>query len=378
MVFYYPDVVFNSTYWSAAIIEGNDAVPAAPTEVTTTQGGRQVSLIWNTVPGAISYNVKRSMDRGGEGSITDVSTANNSWPTSNQYTDTGLASGTTYYYEVSAVNTNGESPNSTEISATPHAATVNNFSFELNTASGAGQVVTTVPSGWTTFNEAGSSDIGSQWAGGTDYTTDTPLAAPANGNQYIYVNMFNPSITGGVYQDVGPMQPYTTYTLTVAIGSRHDRINSPGTISLLNGTNNTGTVLAHGGGLPGTQNTWKNYTATFTTTGSVSGDLTVDLSVVGNGTTIQADFDNVQLTATPVVFKAPTLATPKISSGNLVLAGAGGTPNAGYAWLAATNLSAPINWTTNLTGTLDGSGAFSNTIPINTSQPASFFTLRIP
>ena len=376
--FYYPDVVFASTYWSAAIIEGYDAVPAAPTGMTTTQGGRQVSLIWNTVPGAISYNVKRSTNRGGEDTIANVSTVNNSWPNSNQYTDTGLASGTTYYYEVSAVNTNGESPNSTEISATPHAATVNNFSFELNTASGAGQVVTTVPGGWTTFNEAGSSDIGSQWAGGTDYTTDTPLAAPANGNQYIYVNMFNPSITGGVYQDVGPLQPYTTYTLTVAIGSRHDRINSPGIISLLNGTNNTGTVLAHGGGLPGTQNTWKNYTATFTTTGSVSGDLTVDLSVVGNGTTIQADFDNVQLTATPVVFKAPTLATPKISSGNLVLAGAGGTPNAGYAWLAATNLSAPINWTTNLTGTLDGSGAFSNTIPINTSQPASFFTLRIP
>jgi hypothetical protein len=40
-------------------------------------------------------------------------------------------------------------------------------------------------------------------------------------------------------------------------------------------------------------------------------------------------------------------------------------------------LSAPINWTTNSISTLDGSGAFSNTIPINASQPANFFRMRI-
>jgi len=30
------------------------------------------------------------------------------------------------------------------------------------------------------------------------------------------------------------------------------------------------------------------------------------------------------------------------------------------------------------TGTLDGTGAFSNSIPINPLQPASFFRLRTP
>jgi hypothetical protein len=172
------------------------------------------------------------------------------------------------------------------------------------------------------------------------------------------------------------LQPDTTYTLTVAIGSRADRINSSGIISLLNGTDNTGTVLATGGGFPGTQNTWQNYSITFTTGASVSGDLTVELSTVGAGT-IQADFDNVRL-ATAQVFKTPTLGTPKFSEGNLMLTGTGGTPNSGYTWLVTTNLSAPINWTTNSTGVLDGTGAFSNAIPITAIPSARFFKLRMP
>ena len=80
---------------------------------------------------------------------------------------------------------------------------------------------------------------------------------------------------------MGALQPNSVYTLTVAIGSRADRINSPGIISLVNGTDNTGTVLATGGGLPGTQDTWQDYTASFTTGASVSGDVTVVLSSPG-------------------------------------------------------------------------------------------------
>jgi hypothetical protein len=305
--FYYPDIVFNSTYWSAAIIEGNGAAPGAPMGVTAGPGGRQVALSWNTVPGAISYNVKRSTSSGGETAIANVSTANN-WPASNRYTDAGLSTGTAYYYEVSAVNTNGESLNSAEVGVTPQAATVVNPSFESDAAASGGEVAN-VPTGWTAFNEAGSSDIGSQNAGGTDYTVYDPLAAPAEGSQYCFVNMFNSSVTGGIYQDAGPLQTNTTYSLIVAIGSRHDRINSPGIISLLNGVNNTGTVLASGGGLPPAQNSWQDYAVTFTTGAQVSGDLTVELSVLGNGTTIQADFDNVRLKTTPGVISTTSSQT---------------------------------------------------------------------
>jgi hypothetical protein len=207
-----------------------------------------------------------------------------------------------------------------------------------------------------------------------------PLAPTADGNQYLYVNMFNPAVTGGVYQDVGPLQTNTTYTLTVAIGSRLDRINSPGIVSLINGTDDTGTVLATTNGIPATQDTWADYTVTFTTGPSVSGDLTIALSALGDGTLIQADFDNVRLTTAPYVapLTPPTLGTPTVSGGNLILTGTGGTPDSGYTWLSTTNLSAPITWTTNSTGTLDGTGSFSNAIPVNTAQPASFFRLRMP
>jgi hypothetical protein len=190
--------------------------------------------------------------------------------------------------------------------------------------------------------------------------------------------MLNPNVTGGIYQDVGALQSNTTYTLTVAIGSRNDRINSPGIISLINGTDNAGRVLTSGAGLPSAQNRWQDCSISFTTAAVVSGDLTIALSVLGNGTTIQADFDNVRLTAAPAVFVAPAFRTLRLSGGNLVLTGNGGTPNSAYTCLVTANLTAPIIWQTNSTGVLDGTGAFSNAIPISPSQPASFFKMIMP
>ena len=74
----------------------------------------------------------------------------------------------------------------------------------------------------------------------------------------------------------------------------------------------------------------------------------------------------------------PTLATPTVSGGSLILTGTGGMPNSPYTWLSSTNLSAPISWTTNSTGTLDGAGDFSNSIPISVATPVSFFRMRLP
>ena len=263
------------------------------------------------------------------------------------------------------------------VTPVPIPITVNNYNFESNAAP-IGGVVMSVPTDWTDFNEAGSTDIGSQNAGGTDYTAYNPLASPADGDQYCYINMFNPSVTGGVYQDVGALQPSTTYTLTVAIGSRADRVNSPGIISLVNGVNNSGAVLASSGGLPTAQNNWQDYTVTFTTGSSVNGSLTIVLSVMGNATTIQADFDNIRLTMTPTIPKIPMVGTLKVSNGSLILTGTGGTPNSGYTWLTTTNLLAPIYWMTNSTGNLDTNGNFSNAITITTNPSTLFFRLRMP
>ena len=75
----------------------------------------------------------------------------------------------------------------------------------------------------------------------------------------------------------------------------------------------------------------------------------------------------------------PTVTFAGASGGNLIVTGTGGTPNSGYSWLTSTNVSLPLSsWTVQATGTLDASGAFSNAIPINAAQPASFFKLRMP
>jgi Immunoglobulin I-set domain len=110
---------------------------------------------------------------------------------------------------------------------------------------------------------------------------------------------------------------------------------------------------------------------TFTATGA-----TQALSVyVSGGGGIQYN----AILVTKAASVAPTLNAPKYSVGNLIVTGTGGTPNAGYTWLQTTSLTPPINWTTNTTGTLDGSGALSNAIPVNTSQSGGLFLrLRLP
>jgi hypothetical protein len=93
---------------------GGGSAPAAPTGLTATPGNAQVSLSWNASAGATSYNVQRGTTTGGP--YTTVSS-----PTTTSYIDTGLTNGTTYYYVVAAVNSVGQSANSTQASATPAA-----------------------------------------------------------------------------------------------------------------------------------------------------------------------------------------------------------------------------------------------------------------
>jgi hypothetical protein len=85
--------------------------PAAPTGLAVLVGATNVSLSWNAVSGATGYNIYRGTNSGGESFDTSV--------TGTAFNDTGLTAFTTYYYQVSAVNANGESARSTELSGTP-------------------------------------------------------------------------------------------------------------------------------------------------------------------------------------------------------------------------------------------------------------------
>jgi fibronectin type 3 domain-containing protein len=98
------------------IVQQTGTAPAAPTGVIATAGTAQVSLSWTASAGANSYSIYRSTTAGGEGG-----TAYKTGITTTSFTDTSLNNGTTYYYQVTAVNTAGESGKSSEVSATPQA-----------------------------------------------------------------------------------------------------------------------------------------------------------------------------------------------------------------------------------------------------------------
>ncbi|OAM88932.1 hypothetical protein AW736_09110 [Termitidicoccus mucosus] len=88
-----------------------DTPPFAPDDHTAAvvANGR-VLVSWAAVAGATGYNVKRSLNSGGP-YITVAAGI-----TGTSHTDTDVSNGVTYYYVISAVNANGEGPDSTEMS----------------------------------------------------------------------------------------------------------------------------------------------------------------------------------------------------------------------------------------------------------------------
>jgi fibronectin type 3 domain-containing protein len=184
--YFYVVSAFNSVGQSANSAEVSATPtlppPASPTGLAATAGNALVSLSWNASAGATSYHVKRSTASGAETQI--------SAPASNSFTDTGLANGTKYFYVVSAVNSGGESANSSEVNATPTAPAV----------------PPATPTGLQAT--AGNAQVSLSWnasAGATSYhvkrsTTsggETQISAPAsnsftdpevaNGTKYFYV-----------------------------------------------------------------------------------------------------------------------------------------------------------------------------------------------
>ncbi len=90
-------------------------LPAAPANLTATAGNAQVTLSWDAVTGATEYRIYSAATANGDLTLIVTDPA----ITAETYVDTGLTNGTTYRYVVRAVNSNGESANSDEVSATP-------------------------------------------------------------------------------------------------------------------------------------------------------------------------------------------------------------------------------------------------------------------
>ena len=99
---------------AAPVMHALAAVPAAPTNFCAVDGSSAINLSWTAVASATSYDIYRGTYWNGEGA-TPVKTG----LTGTTYTDPDLTNGTTYYYELTAVNSSGTSAFSNQPQATP-------------------------------------------------------------------------------------------------------------------------------------------------------------------------------------------------------------------------------------------------------------------
>lgn len=202
----------------------------------------------------------------------------------------------------------------TSVSVNAAAVTINNFSFETPTlgdgaAPGSG-FGTGVFNGWNyaVANAGSFADFGIENSGGGAYTGAGGAGTPsgADGTNVVYLNQngtLGSSTT--MFQDVGLLAANTTYTLTIAIGQRLDRVNGSVQIGLLNGVSgatdiwSTGTVLNSITGVSSLAGSFQDFQVMFTTGSSVSNNLYVGARYTADGT-IQGSLDNVRLDATAV------------------------------------------------------------------------------
>jgi hypothetical protein len=90
-----------------------NSIPNAPTNLVAAVGNAVVALTWSIPAGATACSLKRSTTTGGPYSVIASNLAQSA------FKDVSFVPNTTYYYVVSALNTLGESLNSTQVSARP-------------------------------------------------------------------------------------------------------------------------------------------------------------------------------------------------------------------------------------------------------------------
>lgn len=163
------------------MLAGCGETPAAPAGLTVTSS-TPITLSWSAVSGASSYSVYRGTTTGSLSTKSRLA----SDITVTSYTDSTAVAGTTYYYQVAAINADGGSGGSNEVQATPSGS-----SFTLSGTSSSLRVVLN----WTAATNAYSYNV---YRGTTAVTTSmvkiqsgiTPLTytdtTVASGTTYYY------------------------------------------------------------------------------------------------------------------------------------------------------------------------------------------------
>jgi DNA-binding beta-propeller fold protein YncE len=163
------------------------APPAAPGGLTATPGDSLVALTWNPVSGADDYRVRRATTSGGPYAVVAFNVAATS------FVDNGVTNGTTYYYVVAALNTAGEGPDSSEVSATPASPNQEPFISSFEVSASPVQVDTPV-----TFTVSASDADGDSLTYSFDFGDGSPQTpfTPANEAAHAYDAPGRYTVTG--------------------------------------------------------------------------------------------------------------------------------------------------------------------------------------
>lgn len=267
---------------------------AAPTSLTASPSGDgQIALSWAASVAATSYHLKRSLTSGGP--YVTVACTN-----STSYTDSGLTSGVTYYYVVSAAyqanpDVGGESADSSEASATAQASANFSISASPNSVSvqqGNNGSVTINTSALNGFNNAVALSVSGQPANVTPTFTPTSIAAPGSGSSTLGLAV-GASAAAGTYTLTvtgtgGGVTQTVTVTLTITALPPNFAISaSPSSITASRGASGRSTISAtvlqgaptialSASGQP------KNVNVTFSPT-SITGTTTSQMTVKAVG-----------------------------------------------------------------------------------------------
>jgi len=209
----------------------NGAPYAASGLNATLSNNTNVNLSWTAGSGATSYNLYRAAESGGESSIAPFITG----ITGTTYTDNNLNSGTTYYYQVVAVNGSGPTGFSPEAHATTSGVNPDpaqfNFETDLQGWVGGGGIISGVATS-TAQHYAGRQSLAVNFNGtasGSSSVSVGNVVVPAGSNITFqvwipsgsqitslqpYLQDYNWAWTSSVYGSLTP-NAWNTITLTV-------------------------------------------------------------------------------------------------------------------------------------------------------------------